>query len=51
MKKVLVINANPKAASLTKSLADKYSESIGNPHEVNIIHVGSLEFERACSQR
>ncbi|WP_282175786.1 NAD(P)H-dependent oxidoreductase [Vibrio nereis] len=45
MKNVLVINANPKTNSLTKSLADKYRETVGSKHEVKVIHVGDLDFE------
>ena len=45
MKKVLVINANPKTNSLTKSIANKYIETIDNKHEVKVIHVGNLDFE------
>lgn len=45
MKNVLVINANPKTNSLTKSLAQKYSETVGSKHEVRTIHVGDLDFE------
>ena len=45
MKNVLVINANPKTDSLTKSLADKYSETVGSKHDVKAIHVGDLDFE------
>lgn len=45
MKNVLVINANPKNQSLTKSLSYKYEEVVGCKHNVRLIHIEHLDFE------
>ena len=44
MKRVLVINANPKTDSLTKSLANQYMDSVNSQYEVEVIHIGDLDF-------
>ncbi|KZZ46397.1 MAG: NAD(P)H-dependent oxidoreductase [Saccharospirillaceae bacterium] len=44
MKRVLVINANPKTDSLTKSLANQYTDSVNSQYEVKVIHIGDLDF-------
>ncbi|WP_390902934.1 NAD(P)H-dependent oxidoreductase [Vibrio qingdaonensis] len=45
MKKVLVINANPKRASLCKSLAEEYVAAATGKHEVQQIDIRDLNFE------
>lgn len=45
MKKVLIINANPKSKSLTKSLSQKYAEVAGKNHEVVNVNMGDLDFD------
>lgn len=45
MKNILVINANPKTNSLTKSLTKQYCKTVENRHNVKVIHVGDLQFE------
>lgn len=45
MKKVLVINANPKPGSLCKALAEKYASVAREKHTVEQIHIGDLNFE------
>lgn len=45
MKKVLIINANPKSNSLTKSLSQTYADTAKKKHEVVSIHMGNLEFD------
>lgn len=50
MKKVLVINANPKPASLCKSLAEQYVSVATEQHEVEQINIGDLSFEVSLDQ-
>ncbi|CAM3543623.1 hypothetical protein VA7868_02045 [Vibrio aerogenes CECT 7868] len=45
MKKVLVINANPKPTSLCKSLAEQYISVAKEQHKVEQINIGDLNFE------
>lgn len=45
MKKVLVINANPKSNSFCKSLADQYCASLPSHYATKIIHLGLLDFD------
>ena len=45
MKKVLVINANPKSTSLCKSLAERYISVAKEHHTVEQINIGDLNFE------
>lgn len=45
MKKVLVINANPKPGSLCKALAEKYASVASEKHTVEQIHIGDLNFK------
>ncbi|NVK73727.1 MAG: NAD(P)H-dependent oxidoreductase [Oceanospirillaceae bacterium] len=45
MKKVLVINANPKSNSFCKSLADQYCASLPGHYVSKIIHLGLLDFD------
>ncbi|MDW6005275.1 NAD(P)H-dependent oxidoreductase [Vibrio mangrovi] len=44
MKKVLVINANPKPTSLCKSLAEQYTSVATDKHSVEQINIGDLNF-------
>ncbi|WP_427978653.1 NAD(P)H-dependent oxidoreductase [Agarivorans sp.] len=50
MKKVLVINANPKTNSLTKSLSQQYVETAQKTHEVVLVHIGELDFDLNLQQ-
>lgn len=45
MKKVLVINANPKSNSFCKSLADQYCAASFGKQTTKVIHIGTLVFE------
>ncbi|MCW8349287.1 NAD(P)H-dependent oxidoreductase [Vibrio sp. ZSDZ65] len=45
MKKVLVINANPKNQSFCKSLANKYALEAALTHDVKLLHVSEMDFE------
>lgn len=45
MKKVLVINANPKANSLCQSIAEHYAMVASEKHHVEQINIGELHFE------
>ena len=45
MKKVLVINANPKSASLCRSLAEQYTVAAAKKHNVEQINIGKLNFK------
>ncbi|MFD2178500.1 NAD(P)H-dependent oxidoreductase [Veronia pacifica] len=49
MKKVLVINGNPKSDSLCKSMADQYATVAAKHHKVEQIHVGDLDFQMNLS--
>lgn len=50
MKKVLVINANPKSSSFCKSLADIYAISASSEHEVKQVNIGQMDFEISLEQ-
>ncbi|CAG9296476.1 NAD(P)H-dependent oxidoreductase [Celerinatantimonas diazotrophica] len=50
MKKVLVINANPKANSLCQSLADQYALVAADNHSVEQINIGDLHFEISLNE-
>jgi len=43
MKKVLIINANPKANSMCKSMAGHYASIASVNHEVAQINIGDME--------
>ncbi|RJG48965.1 NAD(P)H-dependent oxidoreductase [Motilimonas pumila] len=45
MKKVLVINANPKSQSFCKSLADSYTLEAALTHEVKQLDVSDMKFD------
>lgn len=45
MKRILVINANPKLTSLCKSLAEQYAAVAIKKHDVKHINIGDLNFE------
>jgi len=45
MKKILVINANPKSDSMCKSIAQQYSHVAGSKHELKQVDIGDMEFE------
>ncbi len=44
MKRILVINANPKSMSLCKSLAEQYAAVAIKKHDVKQVHIGDLNF-------
>ncbi|PMN87528.1 NAD(P)H-dependent oxidoreductase [Enterovibrio norvegicus] len=50
MKKVLVINANPKSQSFCKSIANSYALEAALVHEVKQIHVCEMKFEISLEQ-
>jgi len=50
MKKVLVINANPKSESLCQSLADKYTQIASSEHDVKQVNVSEMNFEMSLDQ-
>lgn len=45
MKKIVVINANPKSDSLCKSIAQHYSRVAGIKHELKHIDIADMNFE------
>lgn len=45
MRKVLVINANPKSQSFCESLANHYASVAALKHEVKQVHVSEMNFE------
>lgn len=45
MKKILVINANPKSHSMCKSIAEHYSQVAGIRHEVQSVAISNMSFE------
>lgn len=44
MKRILVINANPKSASLGKSMAERYANKASGKHQVELLHIGEMQF-------
>ncbi|MFH0256898.1 NAD(P)H-dependent oxidoreductase [Vibrio rumoiensis] len=50
MKRVLVINANPKNQSFCKSLADNYALEAALTHEVKQLHVSDMKFDISLDQ-
>ncbi len=50
MKKVLVINANPKGQSLCQSLADQYTHIASSEHEVRQVNISEMSFEMSLDQ-
>jgi len=50
MKKILVINANPKSHSLCKSIAEHYANIAGLKHEVKRIAVSDMDFQLDLSE-
>nr|WP_086939406.1 NAD(P)H-dependent oxidoreductase [Thaumasiovibrio occultus] len=50
MKKVLVINANPKSESLCKSLADHYALTAALNNEVEQLHLSDMHFAISLDQ-
>lgn len=45
MKRILIINANPKSDSLCKSIAKHYAHVAGRKHELKTVDVGDMDFE------
>lgn len=50
MKNVLIINANPKPNSLNKSLAQAYAKVAQSNNEVQVVHIGELQFDANLQQ-
>lgn len=50
MKKVLVINANPKQESLCRSLAEHYANTAGDKHEIKQVNIADMSFEMNLQQ-
>jgi len=44
MKRILVINGNPKPRSLGKTMAERYTSKARVNHEVKIVHIGDMDF-------
>ncbi|WP_070972150.1 NAD(P)H-dependent oxidoreductase [Vibrio sonorensis] len=45
MKRVLVVNANPKQDSFCKSIADNYAKSAALNHQVKQVHISEMDFQ------
>ncbi|MBU2892481.1 NAD(P)H-dependent oxidoreductase [Colwellia sp. D2M02] len=45
MKKILVINANPKSISFCKSIAERYAKTAGSKHALKQIDLNAMNFE------
>ncbi len=50
MKKILVVNANPKHDSFCQSLANSYAHQASLEHDVKQVHVSELDFEISLDQ-
>ncbi|MCQ1057969.1 NAD(P)H-dependent oxidoreductase [Photobacterium sp. DNB23_23_1] len=50
MKKVLVINANPKQESLCQSLAEHYASIAGKKHDIKQVNLADMSFEMDLQQ-
>ena len=50
MKKILVINANPKSHSMCKSIAEHYANVAGLKHELKRIEISDMNFELDLSE-
>lgn len=50
MKKVLVINANPKDQSFCKSIANNYASEAALGHEVKLLHISDMKFDISLDQ-
>ncbi|MDF2156132.1 NAD(P)H-dependent oxidoreductase [Vibrio sp. CAU 1672] len=50
MKKVLVINANPKSNSMCKSIAEHYTSIASGRHDVEQINIGDMNFEISLNE-
>ncbi|PSU11814.1 flavodoxin family protein [Photobacterium gaetbulicola] len=50
MRKVLVINANPKQTSLCQSLADRYAKVASEKHQIQQINIADMSFEMDLQQ-
>jgi putative NADPH-quinone reductase len=44
MKKILIINGNPKPKSFCKSIAEHYAKLAKEKHDVRLIHIGDMNF-------
>lgn len=45
MRRILVINANPKPQSLGKAMALRYAEQASIKHQVEVLHLSDMEFQ------
>ena len=50
MKKVLVINANPKSRSFCQLVAERYAATASAQHQVTLVHLAALQFQADLSQ-
>lgn len=50
MKKVLVINANPKQESLCQSLAEHYASIAGEKHDIKQLNIADMSFDMDLQQ-
>ncbi|OBP16341.1 NAD(P)H dehydrogenase [Rheinheimera sp. SA_1] len=50
MKKVLVINANPKSRSFCKLMAEHYAATASARRQVTLVHLSELQFQADLSQ-
>ncbi|MFT5591880.1 MAG: NAD(P)H dehydrogenase (quinone) [Oceanicoccus sp.] len=50
MKRILLINANPKSDSLCKALAQRYAETAKKKYELIEVHIGELVFNPDLSE-
>ncbi|GGB96191.1 NAD(P)H dehydrogenase (quinone) [Marinobacterium zhoushanense] len=44
MKRILIINANPKSASLGKVMAERYANRAREKHQIELINIGDMQF-------
>lgn len=45
MNKIFIINANPKASSLCKSISERYQNTISESKQTRVLHIGEMEFQ------
>ncbi len=51
MKKILVLNANPKSSSFCHAIAQTYVAAVGDQVEVELLHLANLQFQRKICTR
>ncbi len=50
VKKILIINGNPKTESMCKSIAEQYAKAASAKHEIKQIAIGDMEFDPNLKQ-